>query len=159
LPPSVLRWRCGRAPQDLIAVQRRRARCGPDFGPGLKIAIEAAIGAARHQIGETTMATIGAFTANADGSYSGAIRTLSLNVKTVQFRPVEKTGERSPDFRVYSGQTEFGAAWKKTSKDNNDYLSVKLDDPSFSEAMNAALVLIDGVHSLVWSRPSAAKDD
>ena len=105
------------------------------------------------------MATIGAFTANADGSYSGAIRTLSLNVKTVQIRPVEKTNERGPDFRIFSGPTEFGAAWKKTSRDNNEYLSVKLDDPSFSEAMNAALVVIDGVHNLVWSRPTGDEED
>lgn len=60
------------------------------------------------------MATIGAFLANADGSYSGAIRTLSLNVKAVQFRPVEKTGERSPDFRVYSGQTAVDLASGET---------------------------------------------
>ncbi|WP_200945281.1 DUF736 family protein [Caulobacter sp. Root1472] len=32
-------------------------------------------------------------------------------------------------------------------------MSVTLDDPSFTEEMNAALVVIDGVHSLVWSRP------
>jgi len=104
------------------------------------------------------MATIGTFTANADGSFSGAIRTLTLNVKAVQIRPCEKTAERGPDFRVFAGGTEFGAAWKKTSRDNNEYLSVKLDDLSFGEPVNAALVVIDGVHSLVWSR-SAAKAD
>jgi uncharacterized protein (DUF736 family) len=43
------------------------------------------------------MATIGTFTANANGSFSGAIRTLTLNVKSVQIRPCEKTGERGPD--------------------------------------------------------------
>jgi uncharacterized protein (DUF736 family) len=104
------------------------------------------------------MATIGTFTANADGSYSGAIRTLTLNVKAIKIRPCEKTAERGPDFRVFAGQTELGAAWKKTSKDNNEYLSVKLDDLSFGEPVNAALVVIDGVHSLVWSR-SAPKAD
>jgi uncharacterized protein (DUF736 family) len=104
------------------------------------------------------MATIGAFTANADGSFSGSIRTLTLNVKTVQIRPCEKTAERGPDYRVFAGQTEFGAAWKKTSKDNNDYLSVKLDDLSFGEPVNAALVVIDGVHSLVWSRSTHKTD-
>ncbi|MBQ1562057.1 DUF736 domain-containing protein [Caulobacter sp.] len=104
------------------------------------------------------MATIGTFTANADGSYSGAIRTLTLNVKSISIRPCEKSGERGPDYRVFAGQTEFGAAWKKTSRDNNEYLSVKLDDLSFGEPVNAALVVIDGVHSLVWSRSTAKAD-
>lgn len=104
------------------------------------------------------MATIGSFTANADGSYSGAIRTLSLNVKTVQFRPVERTAPKAPDFRIFAGQTEFGAAWKETSSDNRPYLSVKLDDPSFPAAINAALVETDGAHSLVWSRRAPKAD-
>ncbi|NQE65035.1 DUF736 domain-containing protein [Caulobacter sp. RHG1] len=104
------------------------------------------------------MATIGTFTANADGSFSGAIRTLTLNVKNVRIQPVEKTGERSPDYRVSANGADLGAAWKKTSKDNNEYLSMKLDDISFGEPVNAALVVIDGVHTLVWSR-SAAKAD
>ena len=86
------------------------------------------------------MATIGTFTANADNSFSGAIHTLSINLKAVQFRPVtDKAGDKSPDFRVFAGKAELGAAWKKTSRDNNDYLSVKLDDPSFPAAINASV--------------------
>jgi uncharacterized protein (DUF736 family) len=104
------------------------------------------------------MATIGTFTANANGSFSGAIRTLMLNVKQVEIRPCEKTAERGPDYRVFAQGAEVGAAWKKTSKDEKDYLSVKLDDISFGEALNAALVVIDGVHSLVWSRSAARAD-
>ena len=106
------------------------------------------------------MATIGTFVANADGSFTGAINTLAINLKAVQFRPVtDKSGDKSPDFRVYAGKAELGAAWKKTSKDNHDYLSVKLDDPSFGHAINAALVLIDGDHTLVWSRSNGPKED
>ena len=104
------------------------------------------------------MATIGTFTANADGSFSGAIRTLTLNVKAITIRPCEKTGERAPDYRVSAGEADLGAAWKKISKDKNEYLSVRLDDISFGQPVNAALVVIDGVHSLVWSR-SAHKAD
>ncbi len=44
------------------------------------------------------------------------------------------------------------------TRDNNEYLSVKLDDLSFGEPVNAALVVIDGVHSLVWSRSTAKAD-
>jgi uncharacterized protein (DUF736 family) len=98
------------------------------------------------------MATIGTFTQQADGSYSGSIKTLTLNVKTAQLRPNEKTDDKAPDFRIFSGQTEFGAAWKKTSQQNRDYLSVKLDDPSFPVPIYASLVDVEGGHSLIWSR-------
>lgn len=55
------------------------------------------------------MATIGTFTKQDDGSYAGAIKTLTLNVKQAQFRANEKTDEKAPDFRIFAGQTEFGA--------------------------------------------------
>ena len=98
------------------------------------------------------MATIGSFTQQADGSYSGSIKTLTLNVKAAQLRANDKTDDKAPDFRIFSGQTEFGAAWKKTSQQNRDYLSVKLDDPSFPAPIYASLIEIDGGHSLIWSR-------
>lgn len=98
------------------------------------------------------MATIGAFHKQADGSYAGAIQTLALNVKSAQFRPNEKSDDKAPDFRIFAGQTEFGAAWKKTSSENRDYLSVKLDDPSFPAAIYASLVDADEGYSLIWSR-------
>lgn len=98
------------------------------------------------------MATIGSFTKQADGSYSGSIKTLSLNVKTAQLCANDKTDEKAPDFRIFSGSTEFGAAWKKTSRENREYVSVKLDDPSFPAPIYASLVEIDGGHSLIWSR-------
>jgi uncharacterized protein (DUF736 family) len=98
------------------------------------------------------MATIGTFTKNADGSYSGAIETLSLNVKAAQLRANEKTDDKAPDFRIFAGQTEFGAAWCKVSRENRDYLSVKLDDPSFPAPIFASLVDADEGYSLIWSR-------
>jgi uncharacterized protein (DUF736 family) len=98
------------------------------------------------------MATIGTFTKSADGSYSGAIKTLTLNVKAAQFRPVEKDNDKAPDFRIFAGATEFGAAWKKTSRENNAYLSVKLDDPSFAAPIFASLVDAEEGYSLIWSR-------
>jgi uncharacterized protein (DUF736 family) len=48
---------------------------------------------------------------------------------------------------------EFGAAWKKTSGEGRDYLSVKLDDPSFPAPIYATLVEEeDDTHGLIWSR-------
>jgi len=106
------------------------------------------------------MSTIGTFTANADGSFTGEIHTLAINLKKVQVRPItDKPSDKSPDFRITSGAANLGAAWRKTSKDNNPYLSVKLDDPSFGAAINAALVVIDEVHTLVWSRSNGPKED
>ena len=98
------------------------------------------------------MATIGTFTKSADGSYSGSIKTLTLNVKAAQLRAVDKENDKAPDFRIFAGGTEFGAAWKKTSREDRDYLSVKLDDPSFPAPIYANLVDAEEGYSLVWSR-------
>ena len=98
------------------------------------------------------MAPIGTFHKSEDGSYAGAIKTLTLNVKTALFRPADKDNDKAPDFRIFAGPTEFGAAWKKTSRENRDYLSVKLDDPSFPAAIYASLVDGDDGYSLIWSR-------
>jgi uncharacterized protein (DUF736 family) len=104
------------------------------------------------------MATIGTFTQADDGAFNGSIKTLTLNVKSAQFRPVETPEKGAPEFRIYSGQTEIGAAWKKTSKGGRDFLNVKLDDPSFSATLWASLVETDDVHSLIWSRSRKADD-
>lgn len=102
------------------------------------------------------MATIGSFHKQVDGSYTGSIKTLTLNVKQAHLRPVEKDNDKAPDFRIFYGQTEFGAAWKKTSRENRDYLSVKLDDPSFPAPIYASLVDADDGYSLIWSRSRSA---
>ena len=99
------------------------------------------------------MSTIGTFTKSADG-YTGTVRTLTLNVK-VKLVPMTKEGDNAPDFRVYAGAYELGAAWKKTSKANRDYLSVTLDDPSLPRPIYARLIdAEDGSASLIWSRPN-----
>ena len=98
------------------------------------------------------MATIGIFT-KSDNGYTGAVKTLALNVKA-RIAPAEKTNDKAPDFRIFAGQTEFGAGWKKKSSEGRDYLSVKLDDPSFPAPIYASLVEIEGEDSLslIWSR-------
>jgi uncharacterized protein (DUF736 family) len=76
------------------------------------------------------MATIGTFTAS-DNGYTGSVKTLTLNVKA-KFVATEAENDKAPNFRIVAGATEFGAAWKKTAKESDrEYLSVKLDDPSF----------------------------
>jgi uncharacterized protein (DUF736 family) len=98
------------------------------------------------------MPTIGTFHRQTDGSYSGAIRTLTLNLEQVQFRSVEREGDNAPDYRIFAGPIEIGAAWKKTSRGNRPYLSVKLDDPSFALWIYASLVEAQDGHNLIWSR-------
>ncbi|MCG8598256.1 MAG: DUF736 domain-containing protein [Kiloniellales bacterium] len=99
------------------------------------------------------MATIGSFTAVADG-YTGTIRTLTVNVKAKIIANDQKKSEGAPDFRVYAGRAELGAARKaQTNGDEpRDYLSVQLDDPSFPEPIRAALFEDDGAAFLVWNR-------
>ena len=96
------------------------------------------------------MATIGSFTKN-DTGFSGSVKTLTLNVKAT-FRADDSENDKAPDYRIFAGSTEFGAAWKKTSRENTDYLSVKLDDPSFPAPIFANLVDADDGYSLIWSR-------
>src|SRR5258707_10721382 len=119
---------------------------------GPRTAIEAAMVAARQQT-ETTMATIGTFTAS-DNRYTGSVKTLTLNVKA-KFVATEKENDKAPDYRIFAGATEFGAAWKKTARETDrEYLSVKLDDPSFPAPIYASLVKGEGDDSftLIWSR-------
>ena len=96
------------------------------------------------------MAIIGTFTKQ-DTGYQGSLSTLTVKAK-VRITPVDKTSDKSPDFRVFTGNTEIGAAWSATSKEGNPYLSVKLDDPSFATAILCRLVETDKGPSLVWTR-------
>lgn len=102
------------------------------------------------------MATIGSFTAGKDG-YTGTIRTLTVNVKARIVANDQKKSDGAPDFRVYAGNAELGAAWNaRTNGDApRDYLSVQLDDPSFPQPIRAALFEDDGAAFLVWNRREA----
>ena len=46
------------------------------------------------------MATIGTFT-RANGSFTGAVKTLSINAKTT-IKPAEKTNDKAPDYRIFA---------------------------------------------------------
>lgn len=99
------------------------------------------------------MATIGSFTRDDSGVFTGTIRTLTLNVKA-SIKPSQKDNDKAPDHRVTtSGGVEFGAGWTKTSREDRPYVSVKLDDPSFPAPIYATLVEGEhGTHNLIWSR-------
>jgi uncharacterized protein (DUF736 family) len=100
------------------------------------------------------VATIGTFT-KSDNGFMGAVKTLSLNVKA-EFIPTDKESDKAPDYRILAGSVEFGAAWKKTAQNGREYLSVRLDDPSFASPIFANLIEgEDATHQLIWSRRSA----
>ena len=101
------------------------------------------------------MAIIGTFTRNETG-FSGIIRALTFTA-SVTIEPVaSKRGEKSPDYRVYcqsSGPGEIGAAWKRSS-DGQEFLSVRIDDPTFPEPVDCRLMKTGAEHghSLIWER-------
>jgi uncharacterized protein (DUF736 family) len=108
------------------------------------------------------MATIGTFKKTGAGDFSGQIVTLSVQAKNVRIVPeANRSGENSPSHRVYSGRVEIGAAWSKRSNEGRDYLSLKLDDPSFTAPIFANLFDDeDGEgYSLIWSRPNTRRAD
>lgn len=102
------------------------------------------------------MATIGTFKKDGNG-YAGSIETLTLRAK-ITFEPSNKSSDNAPDFRVFQISDDFtseiGAAWKKTSREGAEYLSVSIDDPSFSEKIYCRLVKTGSEqgHTLFWER-------
>jgi uncharacterized protein (DUF736 family) len=143
---------------------RQQARLPPSFAdaaargvqsPGLSPddRHEAASGGFEQQSGDTTMAQIGTFTRDENGAYTGSIKTLTLNVRA-SIKPCDRDHDKAPDFRVTAGAVEFGAGWSKTARETGaEYLSLTLDDPSFTAPVYASLIQGDkGEHKLIWSR-------
>ena len=102
------------------------------------------------------MATIGTFKQIGEGEYLGDIFTLSLRATGVRIVSVTRTNDSAPSHRVHLGRVEIGAGWSKRSDAGRDYLSVKLDDPSFNAPIYANLFEDEGgeTFSLIWSRPN-----
>jgi uncharacterized protein (DUF736 family) len=96
------------------------------------------------------MAIIGKLNKDKD-AYSGSLTTLTLKAK-VRLEPQEKSNDKSPDFKVYSGAIDIGAAWVNQSKEGNDYVSIILDDPSFANSIQARLVASGDEYLLIWKR-------
>ena len=107
------------------------------------------------------MANIGSFKKSGE-EFQGEIVTQSLQTKGVRIVPeTDRTSDNTPSHRVYVGRAEIGAAWSKRSNEGRDYLSVKLDDPSFNAPIYANLFDDedgDG-YTLIWSRGRTANGD
>jgi len=100
------------------------------------------------------MATIGTFKKSGN-EFLGEIVTLSVQARNVRIVPESRPmGDNAPSHRVFVGRIEIGAAWSKRSNEGRDYLSLKLDDPSFNAPIFANLFddeTGDGF-ALIWSR-------
>ncbi|NGX94725.1 MAG: DUF736 domain-containing protein [Candidatus Afipia apatlaquensis] len=118
------------------------------------------VAARKQRARRTTMANIGTFTKNEAGAFIGEIVTLSFQAKNVRLIPeTNRANENAPSHRAYVGRAEIGAAWPKRSAEQRDYLSVKLDDPSFNAPIYANLFNDEegDSYTLIWSRPQKAR--
>ena len=100
------------------------------------------------------MANIGSFKKSGN-EYQGEIVTLSVQTKGVRIVPESnRSNDNAPSHRVYVGRAEIGAAWSKRSEEGRDYLSLKLDDPSFNAPIYANVFNDEDGEgsSLIWSR-------
>ena len=78
-----------------------------------------------------------------------AIRQGPISRRTYQ------SSDKAPDFHIFASLAEIGAAWKKTSNEGRDHLSVKLDDPSLPAPILGNLFEMEGGEfELIWSRPN-----
>ncbi len=107
------------------------------------------------------MANIGSFK-KSGAEYQGEIVTLSLQTKGVRIVPeLNRSSENAPSHRVFVGRAEIGAAWSKRSSEGRDYLSLKLDDPSFNAPIFANLFDDEDAETftLIWSRQAKRNGD
>lgn len=100
------------------------------------------------------MATIGTFTRTQNG-FTGDISTLTINAKKVTIVETNGDGENAPTHRIYLGKAEIGAGWAKRSREERDYISLKLDDPSLPAPLYANLCADENgkTFQAIWSRP------
>ena len=100
------------------------------------------------------MANIGSFKKSGN-EYQGEIVTLSVQARGVRIVPeTNRSNDNAPSYRAFVGRAEIGAAWSKRSNEGRDYLSLKLDDPSFNAPIFANLFDDEDGEgfSLIWSR-------
>jgi uncharacterized protein (DUF736 family) len=124
----------------------------PCLSPAIEAANERGVRPTRRNF---IMANIGTFKKSGENGYVGEIVTMSLQKKNVTIVAEEASeNENAPSHRVIISKADVGACWQKTSKEGRDYLSIKLDDPSFTAPIFASLFADDDgkTFNLIWSR-------
>ena len=107
------------------------------------------------------MASIGSFK-KVGNEFQGQIATLTMQAKNVRIAPESnRANGAAPSHRVFVGKAEIGAAWTKRSNEGRDYLSIKIDDPTFALPIYANLFDAEGDagYALIWSRSRKPKGE
>ncbi len=95
-----------------------------------------------------------------DTGYTGTIETLTHKIAADFTRVLDRTNQSAPAYDIFCGDLRIGAAWERTGK-SGKYLSVSLEDPSFSSGyynLYRKRGVEDG-YTLVFERPRAKRED
>lgn len=108
------------------------------------------------------MSLIGQFTRD-DSGFIGHLETLLLHQDIIIIPADHSDAENAPDFRVHvfdsmhnEPRAEIGAGWRRNGEKAGEYVSLQLDDPTFSQPIRANLFqsaddkVSWGLH---WNRP------
>lgn len=104
------------------------------------------------------MALIGTFTRTKDG-FTGRLHTLALAVELTLVATEQTDTENTPDYRIHAGDnngTEVGAGWTRTGDKAGEYVSLQIDDPTFTQPIRANLFQSGSDRTafhLLWTRP------
>ena len=103
------------------------------------------------------MPAIGYVQRQPDGSFKGAIKTLSVNAE-IQIVPNRgKTGEQ-PDYRVLAGSVELGGGWIRTGEvSQREYVRLAMSAPElgsrtlYANLGRAAGQDDDDAYAIIWN--------
>lgn len=104
--------------------------------------------------------TLGTFTKQDDGSFTGTLRTLNVSAH-LTITPTAKQSDNAPDYRIFAGngqRYEVGGAWSKVAKSSGEtYLNLKIAAPEFgANWVRARLVKLEtpsedgSTHLALW---------
>lgn len=108
---------------------------------------------------------IGSFIRTANG-FEGVVETAMLDIR-VSIVPADSADAgKTPDWRVYRGDDgdgpEIGAGWNESGERAGDYVSLRIDDPTFAQPIRAALFQNANdrsAWSLRWNRPQKPRGE
>jgi len=104
------------------------------------------------------MPAIGYVTKQANGSFKGQLKTLSIRAEVEIIPNRGKALETQPDYRVSAGGVEVGAGWIRTGEvSGKDYVSLSLAAPEFGPRRlyanlgRAAGQDDEGAFAIIWN--------
>jgi uncharacterized protein (DUF736 family) len=96
-----------------------------------------------------------------DTGFTGRITTLLHNIQVDFHRVLDRTNENLPAFEAFVGELKIGAAWERKKRNGNGtYLSVSLEDPTFSSGFYTLVKSgVEHGYTLYFERPRPKKDN